>query len=148
VNVASRSKLAAPCGLYCGVCIAYLVSKSCHGCGCTCGSCAASTHHNECEIYKCCVREANLEACCECEDFPCSLLIRFCNDPVWRTHLVVIENLRRRRKTGADGWLEEQEQTWKNRKDVRRWLWFQKECIDRRRESLKESENISASTKN
>ena len=27
------SKLAAPCGLYCGACIDHLVHKNCHGCG-------------------------------------------------------------------------------------------------------------------
>ncbi len=138
-------KLATPCGLYCGACIAYSV-KDCHGCGCNCGTCAAAEHHKRCEIYKCCVQKAHLEACCKCENFPCSILIRFCHDPVWRTHLTVIENLRRRRKIGNDKWLEEQEQAWKNRRYLYRWLWFQRECIKRRRESLKESEDTPTPT--
>lgn len=141
-----HKKLAAPCGLYCGACIDYLLNKNCYGCSCNCGTCAAAEHHKRCEIYKCCVQKANLEACYECENFPCSLLIRFCHDPVWRTHLIVIENLRRRRKIGSRKWLEEQEQAWKNRRYLYRWLWFQRECINRRREVQKESENTPAPT--
>lgn len=34
-----ENKLAAPCGLYCGACIDYLIYKSCHGCGCNCVGC-------------------------------------------------------------------------------------------------------------
>jgi hypothetical protein len=145
VSKINDKKLAAPCGLYCGACIAYSV-KDCHGCGCNCGACDAIEHHKSCEIYKCCVQKAHLEACCECENFPCSLLIRFCNDPVWRTHLAVIENLRRRKKIGSDKWLEEQEQVWKNQRYLNRWLWFQKECAKRNTESKKESEGTHAST--
>jgi len=82
-----EKKLVAPCGLYCGACIDYLVYKNCHGCGCECGKCAASRHHKQCDIYKCCLEQKGLSACSECQELPCARLIRFCYNPVWLHHL-------------------------------------------------------------
>ena len=126
-----ENKLAAPCGLYCGACIDYLVYRRCHGCGCNCVSCAASPHHRQCDIYKCCVEQRGHEACYECEEFPCSMLIQFCHNPVWLHHLPVIENLRRRKTIGTGRWLKEQKRTWSNEWYLKRWLWFQRECENR-----------------
>ncbi len=134
------SKQAAPCGLYCGACIDHLVYKNCHGCGCNCDSCAASNHHKQCDIYECCVEQRSLEACGECEEFPCSRLIQFCYNPVWQHHLTVIENLRRRRAVGTGRWLEEQKKAWSNDWYRKKWLWLQRECEDRLKKSKEESE--------
>ncbi len=138
MDVVERTELAALCGLYCGACIDHLVYKSCHGCSCGCGKCDASGHHEECDVYKCCVEQNGYEACYECEEFPCSMLIRFCYNPVWLHHLPVIENLRRRRTVGTEKWLKEQEKTWTNEWSLRRWIWFQKECEKRLKESSEE----------
>jgi len=143
LNIVDETKLAAPCGLYCGSCIDYLVYKSCHSCGCDCGKCDASGHHARCEIYECCIKQKGHEACYECEEFPCSKLIRFCYNPVWLHHLPVIENLRRRKTIGTKKWLEEQRETWSNEWYLRRWLWFQKECEKRLERSLEETDNVS-----
>jgi len=143
LSTVDETKLVAPCGLYCGSCIDYLVYKSCHSCGCDCGKCDASGHHVRCEIYRCCVKQKGHEACCECEEFPCSKLIRFCYNPVWLHHLPVIENLRRRKTIGTKKWLEEQRETWSNEWYLRRWLWFQKECEKRLESSLEETDKIS-----
>lgn len=132
-------KTAAPCGLYCGACIYYLVNRSCHGCGCECGDCDALDHHKKCDIFKCCVEQKGHKACCDCVDFPCSILIRFCHDPVWLYHSSVIENLQRRKAIGIRKWLEEQEQTWSNTRYLKRWLWFQKQCKNRLLQSMRES---------
>ncbi len=142
-----EEKLAAPCGLYCGACIDYLVYKSCHGCGCECGKCDASGHHKRCNIYKCCVEQKHNKACCECEEFPCSMLIRFCYSPVWLHHLPVIENLRRRKTIGSEKWVKEQEEIWSNEWYLRRWLWFQKQCEKRLERSLEESKDIFSEKK-
>ena len=136
-NMSERAKLAAPCGLYCGACIDYLVYKSCHGCDCECGKCDASGHHERCDIFKCCVKQNDHEACYQCDEFPCSILIRFCYDPVWLHHLPVIENLRRRKMLGTDEWLKEQAKTWSNEWYLQRWIWLQKEC-EKRLESSSE----------
>jgi hypothetical protein len=127
---------AAPCGLYCGACIDYLIYKNCHVCGCECGKCAASEHHNQCDIYKCCVEKKELNACSECPDFPCSLLIQFCYNPIWLHHLPVIENLRRRKAVGTEKWLKEQKNVWKNEWHLQKWLWLQKECEERLKKSF------------
>jgi hypothetical protein len=65
---AGEKKLVAPCGLYCGTCIDYLVYKNCHGCGCECGKCAFSRHHKQCDIYECCLEQKGLSACSECQE--------------------------------------------------------------------------------
>ena len=137
-----EEKLAAPCGLYCGACIDYLVYKNCHGCGCECGKCEASSHHERCDIYKCCVEQRDHEACYRCKEFPCSILIRFCYNPVWLHHLSVIENLRRHKAIGTKKWLKEQKENWSNEWYLQRWLWFQKECENRLKRSLEESKNV------
>ena len=147
MKTVGEEKLAAPCGLYCGACIDYLVYKSCHGCSCECGKCDASGHHERCNIYRCCVEQQGNEACYECEEFPCSILIRFCHSPVWRHHLPVIENLRRRKAIGTERWVKEQEENWSNEWYLRRWLWFQKECKKRLERSLEESKDIFSEKK-
>lgn len=136
-------KLAAPCGLYCGACIDYLEHKSCHGCTCQCAVCSASEHHQHCNIYACCVEQKRLEACSECEDFPCSNLIQFCYNPIWLHHLPIIENLGRRKAIGTKRWLKEQEAAWKNDWYLQRWIWLQKECEDRLKLSIMKLEKSS-----
>lgn len=140
-------KLAAPCGLYCGACIDYLVYKSCHGCACECGKCDASGHRETCSIYKCCFEQRGNKACYECEEFPCSILIRFCYSPVWLHHLPVIENLRRRKTIGSEKWVKEQKENWSNEWYLRRWLWLQKECEKRLERSLEETKDIFSEKK-
>ena len=49
--LSDQKKLAAPCGLYCGVCSEFLLDRTCHGCGCDCGQCAAGPHRRACDIY-------------------------------------------------------------------------------------------------
>ena len=98
-----RRNLAAPCGLYCGNCSEFLLDRTCHGCGCDCGQCAAGPHRRACDIYLCCVAERGLETCAECDDFPCTRLIQFAYDPIWRSHLPVLENLRLIQRIGMRG---------------------------------------------
>ncbi len=123
-----RRKQAAPCGLYCGSCSELLLDKTCHGCVCECGQCAAGPHRTICTIYRCCIIERGLESCAECKDFPCTRLIQFAYDPIWRTHLPVLENLRRIRRIGVETWLDEQETYWTDQRRLDRWLQLHKEC--------------------
>lgn len=137
-----EKKIAAPCGLYCGACIDYLVDKNCHGCGCDCGKCEASEHQKRCDLYNCCVKEKDFADCSECKQFPCAKLIRFCYNPIWLHHLPVIENLRRRKIIGTKNWLREQKEIWSSEWYLRRWLWFQKECENRLKRSQEESKTF------
>lgn len=116
----------APCGLYCGNC-ADMLSHECHGCNCFCGDCAAAGHHHICEIYQC-AKEKELTTCADCDDFPCTTLIQFAYDPIWQTHRVVLENLRRIRKIGLDAWLEEQNEYWSDKETLKKWVCFHDKC--------------------
>jgi hypothetical protein len=122
-----KKKLAPPCGLYCGSCSELLLDETCHGCGCECGLCAAAPHRAACALY-CCVTEKGLESCAECDDFPCTRLIQFAYDPIWRTHLPVLENLRRRQRISVEAWLDEQEAYWADQRRLDRWLQLHREC--------------------
>jgi hypothetical protein len=122
-----RRKLATPCGLYCGICSEFLLHETCHGCGCDCGQCAAEPHRANCYIYRC-VIERGLESCAECDDLPCTRIIQFAYDPIWRTHLPVLENLRRIQRIGVEAWLDEQKAYWADRRRLDRWLQLHKEC--------------------
>ena len=118
--------LAPPCGLYCCICMDY-INKVCHGCGCTCGACAGQWHDRHCGIAQC-ARSRKLESCAQCDDLPCTTLIQFTVDPVWRTHAPCIENLRHRKKIGKDAWLAEQAAHWKDEKNLEAWLDLYREC--------------------
>ena len=142
MNSVADPKLAAPCGLYCGACIDWLVYKSCHGCGCSCGECDATEHHQRCDIYQCCVNDKRLVDCSECSEFPCTRLIHFCYNPVWMHHFPVLENLKRKQTVGMEKWLEEQKQFWENDWYRRAWLWFQRECEERLKRYLEESKTL------
>jgi hypothetical protein len=122
-----RRKLAAPCGLYCGNCSERLLDKTCHGCACDCGQCTAGPHRAACYIYRC-VTERGLENCAECDDFPCTRIIQFAYDPIWRSHLPVLENLWRIQRIGVEAWLDEQEAYWTDQRRLNRWLRLQTEC--------------------
>ena len=122
------SELAAPCGLYCGNCSDLLLDRACHGCGCDCEGCAAGLHHTACAIYHCCTADRGLASCAECDDLPCTRLIQFANDPIWRTHLPVLENLRRIQRIGVEDWLDEQGAYWADERQLDRWLQLHREC--------------------
>lgn len=123
--------LAAPCGLYCGIC-STLLDGLCHGCGCLKDDCFAAEKHKICQIYRCTLKR-KLKDCGECSDFPCTTLIQFTFDPIMRTHLPVIQNLIRRRKIGVEAWLKEQDEYWRKNPDkFREWIEFHRECKKRR----------------
>jgi len=128
--------LAPPCGLFCGCCSDQVIDKKCHGCGCECGKCAGSAHSSQCDIVRC-VKDHDLEHCGECQDFPCTMLIQFANDPIWRTHLPVLENLRRRKKIGTEKWIEEQKQFWSKQKRLEREIKCHQECSKKWQEWMK-----------
>lgn len=136
-----RGTLAAPCGLYCGVCSELVVDETCHGCGCDCGQCAAGPHRANCYIYHCCGGEKRFESCSECEDFPCTRVTQFAYDPIWRSHLPVLENLRRIRRVGVEAWLDEQEAYWADWRRLDRWLELQRECRAKYQQSTTNATN-------
>jgi len=135
-DVAPKDKkafLAPACGLYCGICMDYVDGK-CHGCGCKCGRCAGKWHIEHCGIAAC-AKKKGLESCADCADMPCTQLIQFTVDPIWRTHAPCIENLRRRKKIGTSAWLREQEAHWKDEGNRTKWLALYRECSRKSRQA-------------
>ena len=129
-------KIAAPCGLYCGVCSTFL-ERVCHGCGCGLKDCFAERKHEVCTIYQC-VQKKKIGDCSQCDNFPCTDLIQFAYDPIMRTHLPVLENLARRRKIGVEAWTGEQAKYWEeNPAMFDEWIAFHQEC-KRKRKRLSE----------
>ncbi|MCD4752517.1 MAG: DUF3795 domain-containing protein [Anaerolineaceae bacterium] len=136
-------ELLAPCGLYCGVCSDYSLQRECKGCDsdCDCGECAACWHHAHCRIYKC-VKSRGHQTCAECEELPCTMLIEFAYDPIWRSHLPVIENLRRIRKIGSEAWLAEQREYWSDEERCLRSEYAKTEYSARYAEYQNKKKNI------
>ena len=119
-----ENKLAAPCGLYCGICPAFQAGD-CHGCGCRNEDCLARERHASCAIYRCCVEERGLEDCAACADFPCAPLILFTHDPVRREHLPAMLNLQRRQRLGRAEWLRRERAFWQDEERQAEWLHLQ-----------------------
>ncbi len=130
-DVIDDLKLAAPCGLYCGICPDY-EQGICHGCGCTCADpdertktneeeCLVQERHQGCAIYQCCVEAKGLRDCSACSDFPCVLFVCFTHDPLDRTRLPALMNLQRRRRLGLVRWLREERAFWQKEENRRKW---------------------------
>ena len=125
--MAESRVLAAPCGLYCAICGSNLATHECHGCGCDCGECAGAAHAAHCHIADC-VAGKGYATCAECEEMPCTYLTAFVFDPIWRTHLPVLEHLRRIRRIGVDAWVQEQGAYWADERRLKRWLALYEDC--------------------
>ncbi len=98
------------CGLDCGLCPRYYTvgTSRCPGC---CGP-GFFEKHPSCGHITCCVRKKGLEACGQCDEFPCS---RFASwlDKCWQedsflTHRKIRHNLEFVRRHGLEQFLEQQ----------------------------------------
>jgi hypothetical protein len=110
-----ENNLAAPCGIYCGMCRQYLALKKdlleekglkwgCQGC---------RIRHKNCTfIRRDCpsLRKNEIDFCYECEKFPCQNLKKI--DKIYRERYSVylIENLKRIKEIGVEKWLQEQKE--------------------------------------
>ncbi len=118
----TRTDLAAPCGMYCGVCGVYIAHRdnnlkfkerltqvyavrvdqlSCKGClsdqpWLYCVSCT----------IKSCARGKDIEGCHECDDFPCAIINDF---PFPVGQKVIMRAVPFRREHGTEMWMEEEE---------------------------------------
>ncbi|UCE65839.1 MAG: DUF3795 domain-containing protein [Candidatus Zixiibacteriota bacterium] len=121
----NKRDLTAPCGLGCFVCDIYeenLTEKTaefihqkmgipkeeipCKGCRQQDGK------HFHLSSEGCatlnCAREKGVEFCCECTDFPCSLLAPLADGAERYPHNMKLFNLCRIKKAGIDRWIEEE----------------------------------------
>lgn len=108
-----KNNLAAPCGIYCGACRQYLLSKKnmleergykqgCRGCRIRFKKCAF--FRRDCAK----LRKNEIEFCFECESFPCEKCEKMSNLYQERYSVNIIENLKRIQEIGAEKWLKEQ----------------------------------------
>lgn len=107
-----KENLMAPCGVNCGVCMAYLRKrKPCVGCRVE-GE--KMKHCTSCRMKHCPrLIESGTTYCYECKNFPCLLVKRL--DKRYRTNYGVslINNLERVREVGVIRFLEEEQEKWK-----------------------------------
>jgi len=109
----AEPKLIAPCGMNCGICLAYLrKERRCPGChgddrsippGC-----------QKCIIRNCeTVKLSKSGFCYECEKYPCTRLKQL--DKRYRTKysMSMIENLASIKATGLSAFIEKEQQRWR-----------------------------------
>jgi hypothetical protein len=108
-----KSSLLAPCGINCGVCIAYLRPKNkCQGC---------RTEFNDkcktrvqCKIKLCDKRSKKSKRFCfECDTFPCNRLYHMDKRYRTRYHISVIENLENMKKDGIRMFIKNEKIRWR-----------------------------------
>ncbi len=107
--------LAAPCGIYCGMCRAFLVKKKdqleqrgfkqgCDGCRVRFKKCAFI--RRDCKP----LLKKEIDFCHECDKFPCQNLKKLDEEYRERWSVNLVENLKRIKEIGADKWLVEQKE--------------------------------------
>lgn len=105
--------LIAPCGMNCGICMAYLREKNkCFGC--TSEDPYMRSYCRECTIRNCETIKTNTSGFCyECADFPCKRLKQLDKRYSAKYHMSMLENLEIIRSKGIKALLEREEEKWK-----------------------------------
>ncbi|NPE29209.1 DUF3795 domain-containing protein [Methanococcoides sp. SA1] len=102
--------LIAPCGMNCGICIAYLRDKNkCPGCR------GLDINSSKCKQIKHCPTFENGKAqfCFECEKFPCSRLKHLDERYQTKYNMSIIENLENIKKFGLKEFVANEKVRWK-----------------------------------
>ena len=106
-------ELVAPCGMNCGICMAFLREKN------TCPGCRGPDDGKAVTVLRCKMKtcetfqKGNAKFCFECKDFPCKNLKHL--DKRYRTKyaMSMVENLQELRDRGMETFLEHQERKYK-----------------------------------
>jgi len=104
--------LIAPCGMNCGICMAFLREKN-RCSGCRGDDSKKPVTRKNCKIKNCKIFQNNKAAFCyECQDFPCEKLAHL--DKRYRTRysMGMIENLTNVKNSGLGKFLEDQKKRW------------------------------------
>ena len=112
-----NEQLIAPCGMNCGLCVAYQFSKHdlnkhgfnrryCPGCVPRAKNCTFMDNH--CELLK----KGLVRFCFECGKFPCERLKRLDQRYSTKYGMSMIENLKHIKEQGIDSFLFDQEKRW------------------------------------
>jgi predicted RNA-binding Zn-ribbon protein involved in translation (DUF1610 family) len=117
-----KNELAAPCGLYCGVCGIYIAHRDnnlkfkerlapIYGVGVDdikCNGCLSDEPFGYCRLcaIKSCAAEKDIEGCHQCADFPCRHIDDF---PLDVGKKVILRAIPAWRELGTEKWMEEEE---------------------------------------
>jgi hypothetical protein len=117
-----KKKLAAPCGLYCGVCAIYIAHKennpkfkerlpSIYGVNLEdirCEGCLSDDLFKYCQVcpIRSCVKGKAIEGCHKCNDFPCSYIENF---PIPVGKKVILRSIPAWKMLGTERWMAEEE---------------------------------------
>ncbi|MFC2006424.1 DUF3795 domain-containing protein [Chloroflexota bacterium] len=118
----SKQELAAPCGMYCGVCGVYIAHKDNNTKfkerlttvydvsvdAIKCKGCLSGELFGFCETcpIRSCVIEKSLEGCHQCSDFPCKYIDKF---PFAVGKRVMLRAIPTWRELGTERWMEGEE---------------------------------------
>ncbi len=107
-----KNSLIAPCGMNCGVCMAYLREKN------KCNGCRLSDENKPNSCIKCIIKNCDLlqdtesNFCYDCPKYPCKRLINL--DKRYRTkyRMSMLENLSYIKSEGLDQFVEKESNRW------------------------------------
>jgi hypothetical protein len=125
-RVESRNELAAPCGLYCGVCAVYVAhnendQESKRRLAATfgltledikCGGCRSGELFAFCQScqIRSCVFDKEMDGCHQCNEFPCEFIEKY---PLHHGRRVMLRAVPARRELGIDRWIEAEQQRYR-----------------------------------
>ena len=108
-----KTKLIAPCGMNCSLCIAYLRDKSkCPGCRCFDGK--KPDYHSSCRVKNCEIIKKNKWKFCsdKCKKFPCKRLKSLDKRYKTKYRMSMIDNLKFIEKNGIRKFIINEKKRW------------------------------------
>ena len=106
------SSLIAPCGMNCGICLAFLREKN------KCSGCWFDNEQKPKHCIMCVIKNCDLLAktsskfCYECEKYPCTRLKQLDKRYRTRYHMSMLENLTNIRDSGLTNFLKSESKRW------------------------------------
>jgi hypothetical protein len=106
-----KSLLIAPCGMNCGICLAYLREKN------RCPGCRGPDENKSnscvrCRIKTCRTRSKKAKFCIQCIDSPCDRLKHLDKRYRLKYHMSMIENLKYIKESGVRKFLQNEKTRW------------------------------------
>lgn len=106
-------RLIAPCGMNCGICMAYLRDKN------ICKGCWSATGYKSNSCLKCCIKNCKLLAntdskfCYDCAKFPCARLKSLDKRYRLKYRMSMLENLHYIKESGLENFEQKEVLRWK-----------------------------------
>jgi len=107
------AQLIAPCGMNCGICMAFLRKKN------RCNGCQDDKGYNSKSRLSCIIKnceelqKTDLNFCYECSKFPCTRLKALDKRYRLKYNMSIIENLKNIERIGLDQFIMDESERWK-----------------------------------